>query len=53
VQLELTGAFILGQEGTATDPAQAIDGAGKKRNIGGLPQLDASLVQTLGLSLLL
>lgn len=53
IQAELTGAPIVGQEGTAVAPAQAIDAAGKKRTIGSLPSLDASIVQSIGLSLLL
>jgi hypothetical protein len=53
VQLELTYAFDLGQEGTGQSEAQAIDAAGKKRGIGGLPRLSGLLVQTLGVSLLL
>jgi hypothetical protein len=53
VQLEVTYAFDLGQEGTGQSEAQAIDDAGKKRRIGGLPRLSGLLVQTLGVSLLL
>jgi hypothetical protein len=53
LQAELTGAPIVAQEGTAVAPSQAIDAAGKKRAIGSLPQIDASIVQSIGLSLLL
>ena len=53
IQAELTGAFLIGHQGSAFDPAQAIDAAGKKRAIGLLPHLDASVVQSIGLSLLL
>lgn len=53
VQLELTYALDLGQEGTGQDRAQAIDDAGQKRSVGGLPRLSGLLVQTLGVSLLL
>ena len=53
IQAELTGAFLIGHQGSAFDPAQAIDAAGKKRAIGLLPHLDASIVQSIGLSLLL
>lgn len=53
IQAELTGAPLLGYQGRAFEPAQAIDAAGKKRAIGSLPHLDASIVQSIGLSLLL
>jgi hypothetical protein len=53
IQAELTAAPIVGQLGTAVTTAQAIDAAGKKRTIGPLPDIDASIVQSLGLSLLL
>jgi hypothetical protein len=53
LQAELTGAPIVGQEGTAVGPSQAIDAAGKKRTVGALPHLDASIVQSIGFSLLL
>lgn len=53
VEVEVTGAFVLGQEGSALHDAQGIDATGKKRLIGSFPEIDASFVQTLGLSLLL
>ena len=53
LQAELTAAPIVGQLGTAVATSQAIDAMGKKRTIGALPDLDASIVQSLGLSLLL
>lgn len=53
VEIEVTGAFVLSQEGNALHDAQAIDTAGRKRVIGSFPEMDASFVQTLGLSLLL
>lgn len=53
IELELTGAFVLGQEGEALTNAQAIDASGKKRSIGAFPDLDATFVQTVGLSLIL
>jgi hypothetical protein len=53
IQAELTGAFMVGHQGSAFEPGQAIDAAGKKRTIGTLPHLDASIVQSIGLSLLL
>jgi len=53
LEVEVTGAFVVGQLGSSVKAAQAIDAAGKIRSIGGLPRLDASFVQTVGLSLLL
>lgn len=53
INFEITGAFINNQDGTATEPVQAIDATGKKRAIGGFPGLAGSFVQTLGLSLVL
>jgi len=53
IQAELTGAPLLGHQGNAFEPAQAIDAAGKKRAVGALPNFDASIVQSIGLSLLL
>ena len=53
VRFETTGAFVWGQEGTALRPIQAIDALGHKREMSGFPRIDASFVQTLGLSLIL
>jgi hypothetical protein len=53
IELEITAAIALGQEGESVRSAQAIDKDGHKRSIGGLPLIDASIVQTLGLSLIL
>lgn len=53
LQTELTAAPLFGQVGTAVITAQAIDAAGKKRTVGALPDLNVSIVQSLGLSLLL
>lgn len=53
VEVEVTGAVITGQDGDLFRGSQAIDAYGKKRSIGGFPEIDASFVQTLGLSLLL
>jgi hypothetical protein len=53
INLEITGAFINNQDGTATSNVQAVDATGKKRAIGGFPQLAGSFVQTLGVSLVL
>jgi hypothetical protein len=53
LEVEVTGAFVVGQQGSSIQSAQAIDAAGKVRSIGGFPKLDGSFVQTIGLSLLL
>jgi hypothetical protein len=53
LEIEATGSFAFGQQGSATQHAQAIDAAGRKRDIGALPRLGATFVQTLGLSLIL
>ncbi len=53
LQAELTAAPLFGHVGTAVVSGQAIDAAGKKRAIGAMPEVDASIVQSLGLSLLL
>jgi hypothetical protein len=53
IDFEVLGAFVLGQEGTSIKSAQAIDSFGRIRSVGGLPLVDASFVQTLGLSLIL
>jgi hypothetical protein len=53
IELEVTGAFALGQEGDALREVQAIDAQGRRRAVSGFPELDATFVQTLGLSLIL
>ncbi|MFO0757327.1 MAG: hypothetical protein U0359_12600 [Byssovorax sp.] len=53
VELGVTAAALLSQQGDALEPGQAIDFAGKKRPVGAAPKLDTSLVQTLGVSLIL
>jgi len=53
LELEVLGALALGQDGTSTQRAQAIDAEGRRRSIGGLPVIDATFVQTLGLSIVL
>jgi len=53
IDLETTAAFVAGQHGEAFDPAQTVDSAGHLQNVGPLPVMDASLVQTIGFSLLL
>ena len=53
LRAEFTAAPLFGQVGTAVITSQAIDAEGKKRTIGALPDLHVSIVQSLGLSLLL
>ncbi|WP_437588241.1 hypothetical protein [Sorangium sp. So ce1000] len=53
VELETSGAFVLGRGGDATREGQAIDAQGRRRSVGALPQIRGSFVQTLGLSLVL
>jgi hypothetical protein len=53
IELETSGAFLLGEGGDATRDGQAIDAQGRRRNVGALPQTRGSFVQTLGLSLVL
>ena len=53
VEIELTGAFVTSQSGENLTDVQAIDKAGKKRAVGGFPEIDGTLVQTVGLSLIL
>jgi hypothetical protein len=48
-----TASFVVGQEGDAFSDAQAVDPSGKLVNVGPMPVMDASLVQTIGFSLLL
>lgn len=53
IDFQATAAFVVGQRGNAFEDFQAVDAAGHVRNIGPLPLMDASLLQTIGLSLLL
>jgi hypothetical protein len=53
LELGFTGAPLLSQQGDALEKTQTIDYGGHKRTIGPLPKLDASFVQTFGLSLIL
>ncbi|XXX75180.1 hypothetical protein WMF30_46780 [Sorangium sp. So ce134] len=53
IELESSGAFLLGRGATATQEAQAIDGLGRRRTIGPLPQTRGSFIHTLGFSLVL
>lgn len=51
VHVELTGSFVPSQIGDALEHGQFIDEAGMKRDLAPMPKLDASFVQTIGLSL--
>lgn len=53
IDIQTTAAFVAGQHGEAFDEAQTVDDTGHLRNVGPLPVMDASIVQTIGLSLLL
>lgn len=53
IHLELTAAFAPSQTGPALEHTQAIDQRGKIVDVGPMPRIDASIVQTLGLSLVL
>jgi hypothetical protein len=53
VHMELTGALAPSQTGPAYDHTQAIDANGKIRDVGPMPRIDATIVQTIGLSLVL
>lgn len=53
IELESSGAFLLGKGGDATRMGQAVDSQGHRRAVGALPRPQASFVHTLGLSLVL
>jgi opacity protein-like surface antigen len=53
LEFELSYGIGLSQQGTGIDAAQAIDSEGRKRMIDGLPKIEGSVVQTVGVSLLL
>ena len=53
LELDLSYGIGLSQQGTGIDAAQAIDAEGRKRVIAGLPKIDGTVVQTVGVSLLL
>ena len=52
IEIEVSAAIPLSQGGSATESAQAIR-AGAKQDIQPLPKIDISVVQTLGLSIVL
>ncbi len=51
--LRATAAFVVEPHGEAFDDAQTVDPSGKLQNVSPMPIMDASLVQTIGFSLLL
>jgi hypothetical protein len=53
IDIQATAAFVVGQRGEAFDEAQTVDAGGHLRDVAPFPVMDASLVQTIGLSLLL
>lgn len=53
VDLVGTASFVAAQHGDAFDESQTVDSAGHLHTVGRFPVMDASLVQTIGLSLLL
>ena len=48
-----TAAIVVEQHGEAFEHAQTVSSSGRLQNVGPLPIIDASLVQTIGFSLLL
>lgn len=53
VDLEASAGPVLDKDGTAFTSARAIDDAGLVRRVGALPEIEASMVVALGLSLIL
>jgi len=53
VEVEVMGAFNVGERGDALREAQAIDSAGRRIDVGPFPEIRGSFVQTIGLSLVL
>lgn len=53
IEIEASVSWVWGQSGEALEQAQAVDPQGRRRSIGALPEIDASFVQTIGLSLVL
>jgi hypothetical protein len=53
LEYEATAAPVVGQSGDAFEPFQAIDDSGNARDVGPFGAIEASFVQTLGLSLIL
>jgi hypothetical protein len=53
IELEVVGAFNVGERGDALREGQAIDASGRRVDVGPFPEIQGSFVQTLGLSLVL
>lgn len=53
IDLRATAAFVVEPHGEAFDAAQTVDPSGKLQNVSPMPIMDASIVQTIGFSLLL
>lgn len=53
IDLVGTAAFVAAQHGDAFEVGQTVDAAGHLHPVNGFPVMDASLVQTIGFSLLL
>lgn len=53
LEIEVVGAFNVGERGDALREGQAIDARGRRVDVGPLPEISGSFVQTLGLSLVL
>lgn len=53
IHVELTGALAPSQTGPALDHTQVVDPAGKLVDVKPMPRIDATIVQTIGLSLVL
>lgn len=53
IDLQGTAAVVVGQRGEAFGDGQTVDAAGHLRNVAPMPLMDASFVETIGLSLLL
>jgi hypothetical protein len=53
IDVDLTAATLTGQQGEALQGMQVVDSLGKVQHTTGFPLLDASFMQTIGLSLIL
>lgn len=53
ITFEATGAPLMGHSGSAHETMSFVDGSGKQREAGAFGAIEASFVQSLGLSLLL
>jgi hypothetical protein len=53
VEVEVMGAFNVGERGDALREGQTIDSSGRRIDVGPFPEIRGSFVQTIGLSLVL